>query len=94
MRRRCGPKRRDWERHVTSALELIADEPEPEHGRTEDAEEADTERGYEHSPRDQGTETEWHSVTCPCVICTTYQPHEIENNWYPPLRVVREIDGA
>lgn len=53
--RRMGRVRRDWERHVAEALELVAAEPEPdEHGRTEDAEEADTERGYEHSPEDSG----------------------------------------
>lgn len=88
--RRMGPKRRDWERHVTTALELVAGEPEPdEHGRSEDAEEADTERGFEHSPRDQGTDREWHSVTCPCALCVQYTTHEIENNWPAPfLRVV------
>lgn len=94
--KRMGRVRRDWERHVTTALELVSEstEPEPDHGRSEDAEEADTERGFEHSPRDQGTDREWHSVTCPCVCCTTYQPHEIENNYYPPLRAVREEPRA
>ena len=88
-------------------------EPEPDqHGRSEDAEEVDTERGYEHAPGDQDSEwerhvddavsmalplrgqQEWHSVSCPCTMCTAYQSHVIENNWYPPLRVIDGGDDA
>lgn len=95
-------------------------EPDPEHGRSEDAEDADTERGYEHAPGDHDgylgevwdrhvddavalslpslpvREKEWHSVSCPCTICTTYQPHEIQNDWpfQPPrLYMVRDDDA-
>lgn len=92
-----GPKRRDWERHVTEALALVAGEPEPDHGRSEDAEEADTERGFEHSPRDQGTDREWHSVTCPCALCNEVVYAPVVNNWpfQPPrLYMVKGDDSA
>lgn len=130
---------------VAVAVVVRVTGPDPEHGRTEDAEEADTERGFEHSPGDHDSEwdshvddavamsrpqlpvrhvqcetcgwftddvaahaeflcgslpPEAHGHQCPCVVCTTYQPHEIVGNWHPSkgprsgLYLVKEGDGA
>lgn len=70
--RRMGPKRRDWERHVQEALDVIRPIPEP----------------LPPLPvREKITppvhESDLHSDDCPCTVCTTYQPHEIIGNWHP-----------